>query len=112
MFGICQTSQETGFTQTVNLQQLCFRQSSAHFPYERGSDWRDTVAKHIQRIQFECCTALELTESVDHRRDEHRVGYPECLNTGAERHCIKALHCHLCCAEDRGREHRGKIGYM
>src|SRR5579859_843184 len=112
VLSVCQTSQETGFAQTVNLQQLHFRHESASISYNRGSDGRTSIRQHLQRVEIEHSKVLKLTQSVDHRRYEDRVCHSVCLNGGTKRQRVKALQRHLRRAEDRGCEHRGKVGDM
>src|ERR1700735_5736772 len=112
MLSILKARNETGFTQPINLYELRVRQKFSSPADQLRGHWRSAVRKHLKAGQIVRVRCGELSQKIDHGRDENGIIHALFRDNFAERLRLEACESNLAPAEHWGRQDRGGAGAM
>ncbi len=112
MLVVLKTGEIPGFTQTVNLNELDSGQQFPGSTDELRCHGRSAIGQDLKAAQIVLLRIGELGEEINHRRNQHGAGDPMFLDRFTESGRREASQRKLTCADNRRREHRGKVGDM
>src|ERR1700722_7954652 len=112
MFSILKAREETGFTQPINLHELRIRQKFSNPADQLRRHWRSAVREHLKAGQIVRVRFGELSQKIDHGRDENGIIHSLFRDHLAEGFRLEACKRNLARAEHWRRKHRGEGGDM
>src|SRR5579863_7132104 len=110
MLLIFETREEASFAESIGLKEFHLRQELSCSLNKFRCHWRTAISQNLEAAQVIRLCFLELSQQVQHRRDEHRVSYPFALYHLTETLRGELWNRDLARAESRCCEHGGKIG--
>src|ERR1700735_2846248 len=85
MLSILKARNETGFTQPINLYELRVRQKFSSPADQLRGHWRAAVRQHLKAGQIVRVRCGELSQKINHGRDENGIIYSLFRDDFAER---------------------------
>src|SRR5580704_668168 len=110
MLLVFETREETSFAESIGLKEFHLRQKLSCSLNKFRCHWRTAISQNLEAAQVVPLCFGELSQQVQHRRDEHRVSYAFALYQLTETLRAELRNCDLARTEGRRCEHGGKIG--
>src|SRR5258708_15977933 len=106
---ILQAREKTGFTQSVDLNQLKIRQKLPRPVNEPRRHRRSAISQHLEAAQVVLFSFWRLGQQIDHCRHQNGVTYSFPFDSLSKDLPAEFGNGYLTRAKHRNREHRGKV---